>query len=222
MRKSRGSTDPVASADARTAAQAAEEAAQDTAASGDPRSQGPWDAEEHPVDPDDQTRANLGALSISGRPDMELRLQVDQESGQVAAVMMIAADGAIELRPYAAPRHEGLWDDVRAQLTEEIGRLGGQVREVDGPYGVALEAVVPAMTPEGQRVAQHSKILGIDGPRWLLRASLFGRPVVDFRPDGLLEQALRDVVVIRGGQPMSPGEPLPLLLPDRAHRLPGP
>jgi hypothetical protein len=221
MRKSRGSTDPVASGDAQTAAEPAADAAQD-AASVDPRSRGPWDAEEHPVDPDDQTRAHLGALSVSGRPDMELRLQVDQESGQVAAVMMVASDGAIELRPYAAPRNESLWDDVRAQLAEEVGRLGGQAREVDGPYGVALEAVVPATTPEGQKVAQHSKILGIEGPRWLLRVSLFGRPVVDFRPDGLLEQALRDVVVIRGGQPMSPGEPLPLLLPDRAQRLPAP
>ena len=186
------------------------------------RSDGPWDESERPVDPDDQTRAHLGALSISGRSDMELRLQVDQGSGQVAAVMLVAADGALELRPFAAPRNESLWDEVRAQLAQEVGRLGGQVREVESPYGVALEAVVPAVTPEGQQVAQHSKILGIEGPRWLLRVTVFGRPVVDFQPDGLLEQALRDVVVIRGGQPMSPGEPLPLLLPDRAQRLPAP
>ena len=186
----------------------------------DPRGDGPWDVSERPVDPDDQSRAHLGALSISGRPDVEIRLQVDPGSGQVAAVLLVAADGALELRPYAAPRNESLWDDVRAQLAQEVGRLGGQVREVEGPYGVALEAVVPAVTPEGQQVTQHSKILGLEGPRWLLRVTVFGRPVVDFQPDGPLEQALHDVVVIRGGQPMSPGEPLPLVLPDRAQRLP--
>ena len=217
----RGATDPAGPADAE-ATPAGAPAEGPAGSPRDPRSDGPWDVSERPVDPDDQSRAHLGALSISGRPDVEIRLQVDPGSGQVAAVLLVAADGALELRPYAAPRNESLWDDVRAQLAQEVGRLGGQVREVEGPYGVALEAVVPAVTPEGQQVTQHSKILGIEGPRWLLRVTVFGRPVVDFQPDGPLEQALRDVVVIRGGQPMSPGEPLPLVLPDRAQRLPAP
>lgn len=187
-----------------------------------PRSQGPWDVSEHPVDPDDETRAHLGALSVRGRPGMELRLPVEEQSGQVAAVLLVAADGALELRPYAAPRNESLWGDLRAQLLEEARRIGGRAEEVDGPYGRALDVLVPARTPEGQLVTQQSTILGIEGPRWLLRVSMFGRPAVDFRPDELLEQTLRDVVVIRGSQPMSPGEPLALVLPARAQRIPHP
>ena len=60
---------------------------------------------------------------------------------------------------------------------------------------------------------------GIAGPRWLLRVSTFGRPAVEHHEDGLLEQVLRDVVVVRGTEPMSPGEALPLVMPTGARRL---
>jgi hypothetical protein len=62
-------------------------------------------------------------------------------------------------------------------------------------------------------------VLGIAGPRWLLRVSTFGRPATSFQADGLLEQVLRDTVVLRGTQPMSPGEALPLVLPAGAKRV---
>jgi hypothetical protein len=70
-----------------------------------------------------------------------------------------------------------------------------------------------AEMPDGRHTQQLSKVLGIAGPRWLLRATLFGRPAVDFRDDGDVETALRDVVVVRGGTPVPPGDPLPLVLP---------
>jgi hypothetical protein len=62
-------------------------------------------------------------------------------------------------------------------------------------------------------------VLGISGPRWLLRASMFGRPAQAYSPDALLEAALRDVVVVRGGDPHPPGEALPLTLPAEAQRV---
>ena len=59
----------------------------------------------------------------------------------------------------------------------------------------------------------------IAGPRWLLRASMYGRPAREWRPDGLLESMLKEVVVDRGSQPMTPGEALPLRLPAGAQRV---
>jgi hypothetical protein len=59
-------------------------------------------------------------------------------------------------------------------------------------------------------------VLGIEGPRWLLRATFLGRPAVQPQPDGDLESALRDVVVVRGTGPMAPREPLPLVMPSNA------
>ncbi len=202
------------------------EATEDVASGGPagegPRVHGPWDASELTVDENDESRAHLGAISLAGHPDIELRLQVDEGSGQVAALLLVAADGAMELRAFAAPRHEDLWADIRRELSAEATRRGGQAAEVDGPYGTALQMVVPAVTPDGQQVQQPTTVMGIAGPRWLLRVSMFGRPAVEYRPDALLETTLRSVVVNRGTGPMAPGEPLPLVLPAGAQRLPPP
>jgi len=184
-----------------------------------PRAHGPWDDSEVPVDEEDPTRAHLGSLSVKGRQEVEVRLQVDEASGRVAAVMMVAPDGAMELRAFAAPRNEDIWEDVRRQMAAEATRRGGTATEVPGPFGPALQMVVSGVGPDGQTVRQPSTVLGIAGPRWLLRVSTFGRPAVEYRPDAPLESALRDVVVIRGTAPMPPGEPLPLVLPSRARRV---
>jgi hypothetical protein len=184
-----------------------------------PRAHGPWDVSEMPLDEDDETRAHLGALSIKGHPETELRLQVDEASEQVQAVMLIAKDGAMELRAFAAPRNEDLWEQIRPKLAAEATKRGGRAQEVDGPYGTALQMVVPGTTPDGQQAAQPSTVLGISGPRWLLRVSMFGRPAREYRPDGVLETVLRSVVVIRGSEPMAPGDTIPLVLPAGARRM---
>jgi hypothetical protein len=216
MRKRRkGSAEPSGLAEASATAE-------DQPVVAGPRAQGPYDVSELPVEEDDETRAHLGALSIKGHPDMELRLQVDEASGQIQAVMLVAADGALELRAFAAPRNEDLWDEVRPKLAAEATRRGGRAEEVEGPYGPALRMVVPGVTPDGQKVEQPSTVLGISGPRWMLRVSMFGRPAQEFRPDGLLETALRSVVVIRGSGPMAPGDTIPLVLPPGARRMDAP
>jgi hypothetical protein len=180
---------------------------------------GPWDASEVELDEEDGTYVNLGALAIKGRPGVEVRLQADQATQQIQAVMLVAEDGAMELRPFASPRNESIWDDIRERLAAEAQRRGGQAGEVEGPYGTALQMVLPAVAPDGQKGTQTSTVLGIAGPRWLLRVSTFGRPATTFQHDGLLEQVLGDVVVIRGTQPMSPGDALPLVLPAGARRM---
>ncbi|MDX6327381.1 MAG: hypothetical protein QOK15_3735 [Nocardioidaceae bacterium] len=184
--------------------------------------EGPWDSGELVVEEDDETRANLGSLSVVGNPDVELRLQVDEASGRVDSVLLVAADGAMELRAFAAPRNEDLWDDIRPRIASEATRMGGTATEVDGPFGTALQLLVPGVGPDGQQGVQPSTVFGISGPRWLLRVSTFGRPAVDYRDDGLLETTLRSVVVTRGNEPMAPGDALPLQVPSGARRIDGP
>jgi hypothetical protein len=76
--------------------------------------------------------------------------------------------------------------------------------------------VVPVEDPEGQIFSQTSRVIGIDGPRWLLRATVLGRAAVE--PDAAppLEQSLRNVVVVRGNEPMAPRESLVMRLPEGA------
>jgi hypothetical protein len=184
-------------------------------ATDDRRAHGPWDVSERPVADDEADRIDLGSLLLhGGDPEVEVRLQVDEKSEQVIAVMLVSQDGAIELRPFAAPRHEDSWEEVRPRIAADAARRGGTATTVEGPYGPALQMVLTGTDQEGRTVTQQSVVWGINGPRWLLRAH-------DYQEDGSLERALREVVVVRGTQPMAPGDALPLKLPTNARRTSG-
>lgn len=180
------------------------------------RSKGPWDASEVDLQEEDSTRVDLGGLVVRGGQGLELRLQVDEASQQVAAVLLVGPEGALELRPFAAPRNGDIWSDVRKQIAAETARRGGTATEARGPFGPELQVAMPVKTPDGQAATQPSRVVGVTGPRWLLRATFLGRPAVEPNEDGDLEQALREVVVVRGSAPMAPGEPLPLVMPSNA------
>jgi hypothetical protein len=184
-----------------------------------PAGSGPYDISEVEYDEDDPTRINFGSLIIAGRPGIELRLQVDEGSGAVAAALLVSEHGAAELRAFASPRGGGIWEDVRKSIGAEAARQGGTATEVDGPWGTELHLVVTGQDDKGQTVTQPSRIAGITGPRWLLRATFFGKPAVEPDPDDPIEQAIRDVIVDRGSEAMAPGDFLPLVLPSGAQRM---
>lgn len=182
----------------------------------DPTS-GPFDVSQ--VEGDGIERADLGSVLVPPIPGRELRLQVDEASGQVRAVMLAGPDGACEFQAFAAPRNGDLWAEVRPQIAEDLVRRGGQATEREGRWGTELVCQMPVRRPDGTSATQPSRILGINGDRWMLRASFLGRPAVE--PDGTSdwEDALAQVVVRRGDQAMPVGEPLAVRLPDDARRV---
>lgn len=177
---------------------------------------GPYDADDLPGD--GVERVDLGSLLIGPEEGRELRLQVDESTGNVQSVMLAGADGAVELRAFAAPRNGDLWSEVRPQIAADTAQRGGTATEREGRFGTELMCQMRVQRPEGV-VTQPSRIVGINGPRWLLRATLLGRPAID--PDNAAdwEDVLTRVAVQRGGNPLPVGEPLPLVLPDHARRM---
>jgi hypothetical protein len=178
---------------------------------------GPFDSAE--VDPEvleAEDRIDLGALVVTGMPGMELRLQVDEQSGQVQAVLLVLDDSALELRAFAAPKTSGIWPEVRREIAAEASRMGGTATESEGSFGTELVLVVPVEDPQGQIFSQTSRVLGVDGPRWLLRATVLGRAAVEPDAAQSMEEALRNVIVVRGSEPMAVRESLPLRLPPGA------
>ena len=107
---------------------------------------------------------------------LEVRIEADQETGQVLAVTLVLDDGALQLQPFAAPRHEGIWDEVRAEIRTGITRDGGTSDEVEGPLGTELRTKVPVRAQDGKSGVEPARFLGVDGPRWFLRGVLTGRP----------------------------------------------
>lgn len=178
---------------------------------------GPFDVSQ--VEGDGVERADLGSVLVPAIADRELRLQVDEASGEVRAVMLAGPDGACEFQAFAAPRNGDLWSTVRPQIAEDLTRRGGTAEEREGRWGTELVCQLPVQRPDGTVATQPSRIIGINGERWMLRASLLGRPAVEPDATPEWEDALAQVVVRRGEQAMPVGEPLPVKLPDDARRV---
>ena len=193
--------------------------ASDADATGAPRTGrreelGPFDSSE--VDGELDGRLDLGGLRIQGVPGMELRLEVDEEAGQVVGATAVIADSAVQLQAFAAPRTAGIWDEIRGEIAESILNQGGTADEVRGELGLELRTRMPSAGPDGRTVFAPARFAGVDGPRWFLRAVFSGRAAIEDEAAAPLLEVVRNTVVVRGDAAMAPREMLPLQLPAQA------
>lgn len=208
MKFRRRSTEDAVESDATDGAPGAEEDALAAA--------GPWDVDELPDD--GLERVDLGSLLIAPSENRELRMQVDEATGEVQSVMLAGEDGALELRAFAAPRNGDLWTEVLPQIAADMAQRGGTATEREGRYGTELVCQLAVQLPDGQTGTQPSRIVGVNGPRWLLRGTLLGRPALEVDDDTWLDDLAR-IAVRRGDHALPVGEPLPLVLPESARRV---
>ena len=177
---------------------------------------GPWDAEEpFPA----LERVDLGSLQVPIGPEHEIQLVMAEQHG--AWVTIRYRESEVQIQAFAAARRGALWDDVRAEIAAEVATAGGRSQETEGSFGIELMAQVPAEPgqgagePGGMRLV---RFVGVDGPRWFVRG-LFSGPAADGGDQAdLLEEVLRDVVVVRGEHPVPPREILELRLPPEARQ----
>lgn len=177
---------------------------------------GPWDmAEPHP----EGQRVDLGSLQVPVLAGMDIQLVFAEQHG--AWVTIRHEQSELQLQAFAAPRRDSLWDDVRAEIADEITRSGGTVAERTGPFGAELLARVPpppgqAQPGQPQPGPQPVRFAGVDGPRWFLRGVFSGAAAQNPAAAAPLEALMRDVVVVRGEQPLPPRDLLELRLPPEA------
>jgi hypothetical protein len=169
---------------------------------------GPWDSgERYP----ELQRVELGSLLIPVHPGQEVQLNVAGE--QIVAASVTVGESVLQVQAFAAPKSGGLWDDVRDEIAEEIGSVGGESHEAEGPFGTELRARVP--TEPGNPVSdlQPARYLGVDGPRWLLRGTISGQAASRGELAAPLEEVFADIVVVRGDHPAPPRDLLEIQLP---------
>lgn len=160
---------------------------------------------------------DLGSLLVALHEGRELRLQVSEDSQQVQSALLVGPDGALELRPFSAPRNGELWEEIRPQVAADVARRGGTATEQQGPFGTELLCRQAVTDEEGRAGQRPSRIMGINGSRWMLMVTALGRPAVE--PDDADDwHDLSGVAVRRGEAAMPPGDLLPLVLPDEARR----
>lgn len=171
--------------------------------------------------PLDESEANavrpyvdLGGVKILPRPELALRLEVEEATKRVVAVALDFAESTLQVQPFAAPRSSGLWHEIRQQIADQIRKQGGQVAEAEGSFGPELHAQIPTGSqPGGTRLA---RFVGVDGPRWFLRGVISGKAAVEAEAAAKIEELFRSVVVVRGSTPMPPRDLIPLHVPASA------
>lgn len=172
------------------------------------RTQGPYDEAEAP---EDDELLECGALKLPPVEDATIQFTVERNREVVLGAVYIIGESALQLQVFAAPKSSSLWEDVRADMIASIASQGGSSREADGEYGQEIHAQMPI---EGARTVNPVRYLGIDGPRWLLRATLTGRAAVDdAEASAVLHAVLDRLVVVRGPAAHPPRDILPLEVP---------
>jgi len=212
--------------------EAAEEEEQEAAPAGEGK--GPWDSEEsYP----ELERIDFGGVQVPIGPGLEVQVNLEATEhdaegnpvgGRMVAVTIVTGDSGLQVQAFAAPKRSGIWSEVRQETAAEIQEAGGQTQDGTGPFGDELHAMVPVQIPEEvmdqvpdeireQGFAwQPVRFIGVDGPRWFLRGVVSGAAIEDEEQWQVLEDVFRNIVVVRGDQPMAPRELLELTLPAEA------
>lgn len=198
-----------------TPSEATESAPEETAAGQDV----PMPRDYAEIAGDEVERVDLGGVLVTPSEGNELRLQVDETTGNVQSVMLAGEDGALEFAAFAAPRNGSLWNEIRPDIVGDLTARGAQVVEADGPWGAELHVSAQVQLPDGQVGVQETRIVGINGPRWMLRASFMGAPARDPEAAALWEARVSDIVVNRGSGAMPVGAAIEVRLPDQARRV---
>lgn len=172
---------------------------------------GPFDLADAP----DEDRIDLGGLQVPVVDGMELRLEMDQRTRAVTGANLVLEGSSLQIQAFAAPRSRSLWDEVRGSLRTSVSDQGGTAETREGPFGTELLCRLPIKKADGRTGYRPARFLGVDGPRWFLRAILSGPAVHDEPAAERFEQILSRVVVVRGSEAMAPQELIPLNLPGQ-------
>ncbi|WP_051704785.1 DUF3710 domain-containing protein [Glycomyces sp. NRRL B-16210] len=169
---------------------------------------GPYDAADAPEE-GDVRRIDLGAIKLPVPKGVGFQAQTDAK-GNISQVLLTTGSSALQLLVRAAPRSEGIWEEFRGELADQVTGQGGQVEEVEGRWGTELIAKVA-----GKKGANSVRFCGVDGPRWFVQATFQGQRALDESAAPELDDALRNLVIDRGSTAMPVREPLPLKLPPK-------
>lgn len=164
---------------------------------------GPWDVEDENV-PDYDEYLDMGSYYLPFLKGIELRVKANRATQQVLGTTITYGSSSVEIEAFAAPKTLGLWDDVRADLIE----ANKDAKEVEGVFGTEL--ALPVTVKGGRKVL--TRIVGVDGPRWMLRGIFSGKAAND---DGnsdteALNKYFADIVVERGDEPLAPRDLIPM------------
>lgn len=155
-------------------------------------------------------RVDLGVLRLPAAQGMELRLEVQKATKEVTALTLGVGGSHVQIQVFAAPRSGGLWREIRGELAEGLREKGGTAQEVAGLLGTDLQGTIVSAAADGGTTTTPVRFIGVDGPRWFLRAVVNGAAVEQEAALAPILKLIRGIVINRGDEPRPPREVLPL------------
>lgn len=201
------SNQPAESTEADNQVEAADKAVSAKAAA--PAVSGPFDGAEHNIadfDFSDFSSAilDLGSLLVPLPKDSQVQVEMGPRGPKMLHIL--TEQGRITPVAFAAPVSGGQWEKALADIRESMENDGIQVTIEEGPWGAEI---VGQATENGNVI----RIIGVDGPRWMLRVTLATH---NDKADAIAQLG-RDVIartiVQRGDAAILAGDSLPVRLP---------
>lgn len=146
---------------------------------------------------------NLGSMQIPLPKESQVQVEMGEQGPKMLHI--VTRHGRITPVAFAAPRSAGQWEEASREISEGMERDGLTVRTEPGPWG-------PEILGEGPNGI--IRIIGVDGPRWMLRMTL----AAPENSAGDLATLAREVTartfIYRGDNPILAGNSLPVALPQ--------
>lgn len=173
-----------------------------------PPQEGPFDESDGTItgllDPDGEGLGILDFGAYAFVPPVNTQLQIESSEEQNLVVHVLSGQSNITIDAYAAPKTGGQWRFVASELTDGLRNQGAKVSIQDGPWG--REVI-------GSAAESVIRFIGVDGPRWMLRAVIVSSPAEAEQSAEIARTMLSHTVVRRGTNPMPARTPIPLVLP---------
>ncbi|APT92403.1 hypothetical protein CPHO_05290 [Corynebacterium phocae] len=169
---------------------------------------GPFDGDKVKIEDFDFSDFSLGLLELGSlRIPLPKNSQVQVEMGASGPRMLhiVTHYGRITPVAFAAPRSPGQWAESGKDLIKGVANDGLATHVEQGPWGSEIVGVNENGT---------IRIIGIEGPRWLLRLTTAAPTGKEDDLATLAREVAARTFVYRGEEPILAGNSLPISMPQ--------
>lgn len=147
---------------------------------------------------------NLGSMKIPLPTGSQVQVEMAEQGPKMLHIVTTA--GRLTPVAFAAPRKPGQWAQAATDIAEGMRKEGLDVAVEQGPWG--REVV-------GSSANGVIRIIGVDGPRWMLRMTLAAPAEKAGELADLGREVAARTFVYRGEDPILAGSALPVALPEQ-------
>lgn len=172
---------------------------------------GPYDASEKDTD---TGYLDFGAVRIPAIEGIQIQPEISPDGSTVRGLNIVVGASVVRVMVFSAPKTGGSWEELRAQTWAALEEQNAKIRERNGRWGTEIHANVAGQLPDGRKVSFNTRVVGVEGPRWLLRADIQGPAATEEVAFKQVSEVIDRLVIFRDQSPYPPHTGLPLRIPE--------